>query len=263
MKMLLKKRIAIIFFILFALACFQVLFVFLNFSQEKSLIVIKSEVLKIMATFLFIQFAIIIISISYLPNYLRKLMGGVRSIINEISQGSYNYDIDLEAQKKLYDKEVYEVIEAAKKMLEIILKFDSLKKEKIQEQRGRIVALLNLTENGFIVVNRKGEIVYINYLISEHFPTIKEHVNIIETNFGLEIDNNIKKFITAVIKNQSKFPPKQFYMSSMKRHIKVKSELVRDDDGEFIGTVIGIFNLSSKTADQDKEKSTNDKKQSQ
>ena len=81
-----------------------------------------------------------------------------------------------------------------------------------------------------------------------------EDSNILEMNFGLEIDNHIKKYVTSIVKTQSKNRPQQFFMASMKRHIAVRNELVRDANGNFIGAVIGIYNLDKKDLDKLREK---------
>ena len=253
MKVMIKKRIALYLVLILALSALQYLLVTLSLSQYREMRFTYNEVRTILLIFLIVQVFVVIFLISFLPNYFRKMLSGISSIISEISRGSYNQNIDLEEYRRNYDREIVEVVESVKKMLTIILKFDSLKKDKIQEQKGRIIALLNLTENGFMILNQKGDIVYTNHLVKEHFPNMLEEINILEANFGLEIDNNVKKYATEIIKTQSKARQKQFYMASMKRHISLRSELVRDADGNFIGTVIGMYNLGKRDLEKPKE----------
>ncbi|MBW6516264.1 MAG: hypothetical protein K0B81_06585 [Candidatus Cloacimonetes bacterium] len=259
MKISIKKRISVFLFIILLLALIQYVLVSITINQSREISLTVREISTIMLIFLLAQTFLVIILISFLPSYLKKMLNAVESIINEISRGSYNQSIDLEEYRKSYDKELVEVVDSIKKMLIIILKFDGMKKEKIQEQRSRIVALLNLTENGFMIVNQKGDIIYTNHLIKEHFPTMTEDSNIIELNFGLEIDNNIKNYVTSIVKTQSKARQKQFYMDSMKRHITVRDELVRDANGNFIGAVIGIFNLEKKGVEKLREETEKQK----
>lgn len=259
MKVYIKKRIALYLMFILALSALQYVLITLSLSQYRELRFTYNEVRTILLIFMLVQVFVVIFLISFLPGYFRKMLNGINSIINDISRGSYNQNIDLDEYHKKYDKEIVEVVESVKKMLTIILKFDSLKKEKIQEQKGRIIALLNLTENGFMIVNQKGDIVYTNHFVKEHFPNMTEDINILEANFGLEIDNNVKKYAVEIIKSQSKARQKQFYMASMKRHITLRSELVRDVDGNFIGAVIGLYNLGKR--DLEKGKETEEKQQ--
>jgi len=256
-KISIKKRISTFLLMFLFLSALQYILVSMSLNQSRERILSYSEIRAILLTVLLLQAFIVIILVSFLPSYLQKMCLVIKTITDDISRGNYNQNIDLIEYGKAFDKELVEVVESLQKMLNVILKFDSLKKEKIQEQRGRIVALLNLTENGFMILNKKGDIVYTNDLLMQHFPTMREDKNIVETNFGLDIDNNIKSYVTNIIKTKSKSRPKQFYMASMRRHITLRSELVRDADGNFIGTVIGIYNLSKR--DEDKTKDKDDK----
>ncbi len=254
MKISIKKRISTFLLLLILLSALQYILVTISFGQLRAQVFTFSELRTVMLIVLLLQIFIVIILLSYLPNYLKRMCSVIQTIVDDISRGNYAQEIDLEEYRKSCDKELVDVVESMKKMLLIILKFDSMKKGKIQEQRGRIVALLNLTENGFMIVNRKGDIVYNNDIIKEHFPTMTEDKNIVETNFGLDIDNNIKAYVTEIIKTQSKNRSRQFYMASMRKHIALRSELVRDTDGNFIGSVIGIFNLSKKGVEKQKDR---------
>ena len=251
--MFIKKKISVFLILILLLSATQFVLVSVSLKQISDFSPVFREIRTILFIFLLAQIFLVIIVISFLPKYIRKMLDGVETIINEVSRGSYNQSIDLDEYSKNYDKELVDVVESIKKMLTIIIKFDGLKKEKIQEQRSRIIALLNMTENGFMIYNQKGDIVYTNHLIKEHFPTMTEDINILETNFGLEIDNNLKNYISGIVKTQSKAMQKQFYMASMKRHITLRNELVRDANGNFIGAVIGVYNLEKKDLDKLRE----------
>lgn len=255
MKIFVKRRIGFLLAFLLFLTALQMLLVFLTLDPSRNFAEVRNEALMIMLIFFLLQFAITVLVIAQLPYYLKKYLSSIEDIISSISGGNYNFEIDLEEKMEQRDKEVVDVIDSIKKAMDVIIRFDSLKRLKIQEQRARIISLLNLTENGFIIINRKGDVVYINYLISEYFHTIKENVNIVETSFSLEIDRNIQSYISAIIRNKEKLMPKNFYMSTLKRHITLKSEIIRDANGDFDGTVIGIYNLlkDNKAEKADKE----------
>lgn len=253
MKIFFKKRISTFLILILVLSALQFILVSISLNQTREPALTHSEIRTILLVILVLQSFLVIVLISYLPGYLKKMLDGVNGIINDISRGNYQQNIDLEEYKKSYDKELVEVVESLKKMLTVILKFDSMKKEKIQEQKSRILAVLNLTGNGIMIVNKKGDVVFVNDPVKEHFPTMNEDINILETSFGLEIDNNIKKYVREIVKTQSKFPQKQYFMASMKRHIALRNELVRDINGNFIGAVIAINNLVKKETEKPKE----------
>ncbi len=247
MKIFLKKRASILLGFLLFLSAVQVALVFISLDPERGFFEVRSEVLTVMAVFFLVQFSITVLLIAQLPYYLRKYLRTINEIMSEVSSGNYNVDIDLEEYGKLRDKEMVEIVSSFNKMMDIILRFDNLKKQKIQEQRARLIALLNLTENGFIILNKKGDVVYVNYLTALYFPTIQESINMIDTHFRFDIDKNIQSYITKAIKEKNKLMPKNFYMQTLGRHINLKSEIVRDSNGDFDGMVIGIYNLDSKT----------------
>ncbi len=254
MRFFLKKRIAFTLVFILILLALQMLLVFLSLDSGRPLPEMKHEIIVIMAVFFMIILSLIILFIAQIPHYMKKFLQIINNFLSEISEGSYQLEIDTDEFRETRDKEMVETLILLKKMLDIILRFDQLKKQKIQEQKARIIALLNLTENGFIIINRKGDIIYINHLIANHFPIIKENVNIIEANFSLEIDKNIKSYIVSILKNQSKLMPKNFFMSANKRHITLKSEIIRDNNGEFDGIVIGVFYLEKKRIEKEAER---------
>jgi signal transduction histidine kinase len=132
------------------------------------------------------------------------------------------------------------------------LTFDKLKKDKIVEHHNRILAILNLTDDGFLALDMKGNILYINDIVTEYFPSISEHQNMIDSNFPPEVENNIKKYILHILKSKTKQQPQQFFRPSLKKHITLNSAVIRDANGQPAGIVISLTNLGSKKK-EDKE----------
>jgi PAS domain S-box-containing protein len=194
----------------------------------------------------FIQFVIVMIMFFYLPVFLHKAFSEIHNILKDISQGIYNIDIDLESFKKSADKEFYSIIVGIKDMLKSVLNFDMLKKAKIVEHHNRVQAILNLTEDGFMALDMKGNMIYVNDKVIEAFPAINEKSNMIDTNFPPEIENNIKKYILNILKSKTKQQPQQYFMPSMKRHLVLNSAIVRDANGQPTGVVIAFTNLTRK-----------------
>jgi signal transduction histidine kinase len=206
----------------------------------------------------FIQIVFGIIIFSYIPLFLQKAFMEIHQILKDLSQGIYNLDLDLEEYKKTADKEFYAVIEVLVETVKSIEKFDLLKKEKIVEHHNRIQAILNLAEDGFLILDSKGAIVYINDLLLNVFPPFQEKKSIIDSNFNPEIENNIKKYAISVIKSGSKQPSQNNFFPSLKKHITLKSAVVRNSFGVVCGAVIALSNLPKSD-----EKRKDDKKQEQ
>ncbi|MCK4694876.1 MAG: PAS domain-containing protein [Candidatus Cloacimonetes bacterium] len=201
----------------------------------------------------FIQFIIALIVIFYIPVFLHKAFSEIQNILKDISQGIYNIDIDLDNFKTTLDKEFYAVMLSLQEMLKSVLNFDKLKKDKIVEHHNRIVAILNLTEDGFITLDMKGNISYINDKVVEVFPAINEKTNMIDTNFPPEIENNIKKYTLNILKTQTKQEPQQFFVPTLKRHIVLNSAIIRDSNGQPAGVIISFTNLEKKKQQKEDE----------
>jgi hypothetical protein len=207
---------------------------------------ISREIKITLLTFFFLEVALFIVLLSYLPLYLKKLLSGVGDIVNDIGKGNYSLELNLDKYRQNYDQELVELVESVGKMLGIILQFDKMKKEKILEQKGRISALINMAENGFIIVNKRGDLILVNQYIEYNFPSLRPETNILDSNYGHEEDKYIKNFVHDIISTESRINKRQFFVNSMKRHIILKSELVRDTNGYLIGAVIGVFNIENK-----------------
>ncbi|MCK4956226.1 MAG: hypothetical protein KAS49_01230, partial [Candidatus Cloacimonetes bacterium] len=152
--------------------------------------------------------------------------------------------------EKTTDKEFFTVIFSLKEMIKSIVKFDKLKKDKIVEHHNRIQAILNLTEDGFLIIDNMGKIIYSNDVILETFPSMQEKTNIIDSNFPPEIENNIKKYAILVIKSGSKQVSQNNFFPTLKKHITLKSAIVRDSTGEICGAVIALTNLPKLSEDK-------------
>lgn len=201
----------------------------------------------------FIQFILALIVIFYIPIFLHKAFSEIHNILKDISQGIYNIDIDLDNFKITLDKEFYAVMLSLQEMLKSVLNFDKLKKDKIVEHHNRIVAILNLTEDGFIALDMKGNISYINDKVVEAFPAINEKTNMIDTNFPPEIENNIKKYTLNILKTQTKQEPQQFFVPALKRHIVLNSAIIRDSNGQPAGVIVSFTNLEKKKQQKEDE----------
>ncbi len=215
-------------------------------NTQGSLLQMKLDIQNTIFIGLFIQFLLVLSIILYVPRFLHKAFSEIHNIIKDITQGVYTIDIDLDNSKTTIDKEFFAVISSLKEMLKSILTFDKLKKEKIVEHHNRIVSILNLTDDGFVIVDIKGNFVYINEKVTETFPALSDKTNIIETNFPPEIENNIKKYTLNILNSHTKQEPQQFFVPSLKRHIVLNSAMIRDVAGQPTGAIIALTNLEKR-----------------
>ena len=191
----------------------------------------------------FIQIIFVIILLSYIPILLQKAFNEINQVLKDLTQGIYQIDLDINDYEQRADKEFFSVFSTLVTMVKSVAKFDTLKKEKIVEHHNRILAILNLTEDGFMVIDRNGTIVYKNDILLNIFPTLHEKNSIIDSNFTPEIENNIKKYAINLIKKGSKQPPINHFFPSLKKHITIKSAIVRDSSGDVCGAVLALVNL--------------------
>jgi len=253
MKISFTGKIRLLILLIFIIVLIQAGVVLHLLGNSIDLIQMRIDIQNTIFITIFVQFILALILIFYIPVFLHKAFLEIHNIIKDISQGIYNIDIDTDNFKRSLDKEFYTVMLSLKDMLRSILSFDKLKKDKIVEHHNRIVSLLNLTDDGFIIMDMKANIAYINDKILEAFPALSEKTNMIETNFPPEIENNIKKYVLNILKSKTKQESQQFFVPSMKRHIALNSAIIRDSNGFPTGVIVSFKNLDKKKQEKQKE----------
>ncbi|MCK5051843.1 MAG: hypothetical protein KAS53_08980 [Candidatus Cloacimonetes bacterium] len=246
-----KIRLLIIF--MFIVAFLQAGIILHLISNSSSFSQVKLDVQNTIFIGLFIQFLLTLVIIFYVPIFLHKAFTEIHNIIKDVTQGIYTIDIDLDNYETTIDKEFFVVISLLKDMLKSILTFDKLKKEKIIEHHNRIVSILNLTDDGFVIVDIKGNFIYMNEKVTNTFPALSDKSNIIEANFPPEIENNIKKYTLNILNSHTKQEPQQFFVPSLKRHIVLNSAMIRDAAGQPTGAIIALTNLEKRKQSKEEE----------
>lgn len=206
---------------------------------------------------IFLQFLLLVSLFFYIPVFMRKSFSEIHNVLNEIAKGRYNLEIDMEYFKKHTDKEIYSIFLSIQKMLQAVYRFDKLKKAKIVEHHNRINALLKLAQEGIMILDLKGNIVYMNELCAQVFPSLVEKSNLVDSNLPPVLEKNLKKYVITVLDKKSKQDPVQFFIADLKRHVTLDSAIVRDDEGKATGAVISVRNIQiekkqKKQKDEDK-----------
>lgn len=203
---------------------------------------------------LFLFFVIAVTVYFYIPIYLKRSLGSIKAVLRDIQQGVYDNEIDLAEMKEFLDPIVYDLLIQVNEMKETINTFDNLKKEKIYEHHNRLQTVFRLIQEGGLIIDLKGRIVFINDNLREAFPQLEEDDNMLEKSYPPEIENNLKKLINASFQEKKRLDAVQCFIPNLKRHITIDSALVRDQGGEITGLVVIIHNLEKKKSEKKQEK---------
>ncbi len=225
-----------------------------NMLRERAQLM-KKDIGNILWIFLFLYFLIAIVFFFYIPVFLHRGFTDVTKLLKEITRGNYNLDIDESELAQRNDEDVMELIVQVRKMLNSVIHFDQAKKEKIIEHMNRILSLLKLAENGFIILDIDGDIKFLSDNLNDIFPLLAENLNIFDSSFQPEVQNSIVKYTLPILQGRSAHGPQQYFIPSLKRHITLKSSIVRDAGGMPIGVVLGIFNIDRKKGGKDADES--------
>ncbi|MCK9330196.1 MAG: hypothetical protein PHY08_02700 [Candidatus Cloacimonetes bacterium] len=243
MKIRFSNRIKLFIVLIFIISLISSLFIYfiinLNPQINDSL---KNDIFNVIFFALFFELSLVVLIFSLINTYLKKDLLPVKQMIIEFTKGNYNYTIE---EPIVIDYEIEDVINKLQAMQESIRHYDNLKKEKIVEHRNRIIAMLNISDSGLIIFNMKGNILYISDLIKMFFPSIEENTNILNINYNQEIESTIKKVVIQIIKTSLKAEAQSHYFHNLKKHITIRSALVRDSKGLPIGYILSLVNLAS------------------
>ncbi len=254
--MKITKRIRILIAVFLSLFILQSIFLLITLVDNSTKIdtsefeEFRNILLNMQLVFLFLFFIVSVIYFFFIPVFLRRSLKDSSHIIDEISRGNYKIDINEYDYKKRNDPEIVKIIMAMQKMINVILSFDQAKKEKIIEHYSRLNSIMRIVDSGIVILKLDGEISFVSDVASEHFPGLVRDVNLISNGFNPEIENNIKKYAMSVLKSRSQQSDQQFFFPSQKRHLNLKSSIVRNESGEAIGAVIAIQSIEKKKVEK-------------
>ncbi len=248
MKRSLKTRYHTLISILLGIILIQALLLLVSIAQAKDLQTLVSDIQSIVIIFVFITFVYIIVIYNYVPFRLRKSYRDLRNLIDEISHGNYNIDID----SSLYDQDsdVQELILALQKMLKILLGFDQAKTDKIFEHHQRLQQLINILPQGVIIASVNGDIVYCNDSIRKRYASISDMVNLNELIFKNEFDQKVFDKLTEALRYGNNLYNEKLSDAGFHRHALINGSIVRNRKGAATGGVF-ILNFSEQHARQD------------
>jgi signal transduction histidine kinase len=202
---------------------------------------IKADIINIEYIFLFIIFLFAVMLFFYIPLMLNRKLIKIHHLLREITEGNYYPDIDMKQFDQ--DKEFLDFVSAIQKMLKVVVKFDQLKAEKITEHNNRIIGLLNLACNGFIIVSESGDVIYTNDQVKDNFMEFQQNTNFYDDIYSADIEKLIKPYVIGILRSGSKGKDQAVQFESLKLEIIVKSYIVRDENGEPTGAIIALYGL--------------------
>ncbi|GAB1367136.1 MAG TPA: hypothetical protein PL160_01370 [Candidatus Cloacimonas sp.] len=178
MKKSLKYKYHLLVSILFGIIALQTIIMLFVISQSKDLLSLASDIHSVIIIFVFILFVYIVVIYNYIPFKLQKAIRQIEQLVEHISTG--NYQIDIDSSMYDQDKDFQSLILSLEKMLGIIVRFDQAKADKIYEHHQRIQLLINLIPEAVLITGSNGDIVYCNDSLRAEFPNLTEMVNLNE-----------------------------------------------------------------------------------
>ncbi len=224
----------------------QAIILIFQFNSGNPLNQIVNDSKNILFSFL-ILFVIYYISLMiYQPIKMKKSIKLLQHIFDEFRKGNYEYD--LESVTENIEKEYNPLVESIKKMMANIIQFDKLHKVKISAHFGKIKALLSTMNDGALIIDTSGEILYVNKVLREMFEKLEldENTDFFETIYPEAFEKTVKSYVNEVISKGEKLEARRIEIPEMGLELMIKSSLYKNSNGEFLGAVFVINILDDK-----------------
>ncbi len=231
----------------------QVVILLFQFSSDHPMTQIVNDSKNILFSFL-LFFVIYYIAIMILqPLKMKKSIKQFKHVFDEFRKGNYSYD--LENLTETVEKEYIPLVESIKKMITNIVQFDKLKEIKISAHYGKLKALLSLISDGAMILDKSGEILYINEVMRSRFINLEldENKDFLDIIYPNSFEKTIKKYVKEVLTKGEKKEPCSMFIPDMDLEFTIKSSLFKNRSGDFLGAVFIITDLKQKTDNNEEE----------
>jgi signal transduction histidine kinase len=235
MKKTLRSKYQFLLLIFFAIFILESALILIAFHSEYNLVQIKGSVQSIIILFMLVQFIFFVTIYYYIPYQYDHALKEIYRLIHEISEGRYQIDLEIKTQNQ--SEEISDLMAALQKMMNIIIRFDSLKADKIYEHHQRIQTLIKMIPQGCMIVSVIGEIAYMNDFVKDKFPTLSENMNILETMLPDYIEDGLKLIIIDSIKTGNNIHNKHLEIKSADNAYKISSGIIRNRKGHTTGAI--------------------------
>jgi signal transduction histidine kinase len=204
--------------------------------SAKDLPSLVGDLNTIIIVFVFVVFVIAVVVYNFIPVRIKKSLGEVNKLINEISHGNYQVNIDPKAYEG--DKDIQDLLHNLQKMLNVLQRFDQSKADKIFEHHQRLQLLINLLPQETIITLANGEIKYCNDAMRRRYPAITEEVNINEVLFKSDFDQKIFNKISNALRYGNILVNEKIPDIGYQRQAVINGSIVRNRKGLATG---GVF----------------------
>ncbi len=238
MKRSIKTRYQFMLIFLFGLIVAQFFVVLFTIGQADNLYILASDIQSIMIVFLFLIFVYLVLIFNYLPFRLSRGVKRVQDLIDEISNG--NYQIDIDSSRFEHEQDFQELILSLQKMLDIIMRFDAVKADKIYEHHQRITQLINLLPQIVLIASVNGDIIYINEVFRKRLPGISDTSNLNEIIFKEDFDARIFVVITESLRFGNNIYDEKVEVEGSPQMALIKGSIIRNRKGIASGGVYTV-----------------------
>ncbi len=238
MKHSFRKRYHIMISMIFVLVLLQFIIVLFTINQAKDIYSLASDIQSILIIFLFGLFIYLVIIYNYIPFRLHRSVERVRELVDEISNG--NYQLDIESSLLDQDRDFQELILALQKMLNIIMRFDAAKSDKIYEHHQRIGQLIDLLPVTVIIATVNGDLVYLNDKFRERYPNIDDQTNLNELMFKDNFNHGIFDLLREALRLGNNIYDAVLEDENGIQKVLIKGSIIRNRKGNASGAVFTL-----------------------
>jgi signal transduction histidine kinase len=240
MKKSLKVKYQLLLIIFFSIFILESALVLMTAFSPIGLRQLKSDIQSLVILFMLVQFVYFVVLFYYVPYQYDHALKEIYQMMHEISEGKYQIDLDLKTHQQ--GEEIQQLMVGLHRMMNIIIRFDNLKTEKIYEHHQRLQQLISMIPEGCLVITIIGEIVYCNDFIKDKFPVLHENLNILETLLPEYMEDELKPIMIDSIKTGDNIREKTINIASLKETYKINSSIIRNRRGQSIGAIFIIVN---------------------
>jgi len=238
MKKSIKSKYQILLLIFFAVFILEATLILMTAYSPIGHERLKTDIQSIVILFMLFQFVYFVVLYYYVPYQYDHALKEIYQMMREISEGKYQIDLDLKTHQQ--GEEIQNLMVGLHKMMNIIIRFDNLKTEKIYEHHQRIQMLISMIPQGCLIITITGEIVYCNDFVKDNFPVLYENLNILETLLPEYMEDELKPMMIESIKTGNNIHEKMVSIASIKATYVISNSIVRNRRGQSIGAIFII-----------------------
>jgi len=220
----------------FVLALLQAVGVILTVRYAEMAPFARAQIINIEIIFILIFFSLLSSVFVYIPIVFRRSLKRFFDFCDEINRGRLDYEIRGEV-----GRELTLLADALNGALQSFRDYDYLKKSKIIEQYNRIHAVLDIIEDGILILDEERNVLHINNALRIFWDLKSDFTG--KPLEELSLRPEIFRYIDHTLKSKIRSEIKKIYIKELGRHIQLSNAMVRNEKGEVINYVIAFRNI--------------------